>query len=232
MDWQRNLLLAAIVAVFAVLFIRWNEFQESRRPPPGAAAQEEVYVPETPAAAPAADRQIEEAATPGNVRLVTVETDVLRVVIDTQGGDLVRAELLQYPLSQDEHADPFPMLNRTRDRIYVAQSGLIGPDATDRGGARPQFHAERDSYTLEAGGELRVPLRLLHGDVEITKEFVFRRGDYLIGIRYRLQNQGDQPWVGRMFGQIQRDRHDPVRQRWFWHEALFGRSIVDHRRKL
>lgn len=229
MDWQRNLLLAAMVAVFAVLFIRWNEFQEIRRPPPGAEAQEEVYVPEAPeapAAAPGDDRRTAAPATgEGKARLVTVETDVLRVVIDTKGGDLVRAELLQYPLAQDEQADPFPMLNRTRDRIYVAQSGLIGPGATDRGGERPQFRADRDSYSLQTGDELRVPLRLQHGDIEIIKEFVFRPGDYLIGVRYRLQNQGDQPWVGRMFGQIQRDRHDPVPSGGFGMKPYLGAAL-------
>lgn len=226
MDWQRNLLLAAIVAVFAVLFIRWNEFRESHQPPPGAAAQEEIYVPEAPAAAPADDHPTAALATEeGNARLVTVETDVLRVVIDTAGGDLVRAQLLQYPLSQDEQADPFPMLNRTRGRVYVAQSGLIGPGATDRGGERPQFRADRDSYSLQTGDELRVPLRLQHGDIEIIKEFVFRRGDYLIGVRYRLQNQGDQPWVGRMFGQIQRDRHEPLASGGFGMKPYLGAAL-------
>ncbi len=228
MDWQRNLLLAAIVAVFAVLFIRWNEFQESRRPPPVAAADEAVYVPEVPQAAPPEVDTPQATVADGDhpSRLVTVETDVLRVVIDTRGGDLVRAELLAYPLSQEEGLDdPFLMLNRTQDQVYVAQSGLIGPGATDRAGQRPMFRADQAAYTLGDGDELRVPLHLAHGDLGVTKEFVFRRGDYLIDIQYQLRNQGEEPWVGRMFGQIQRDRHDPVPSGGFGMKPYLGAAL-------
>ena len=223
LDWQRNLLVAAIVAVFAVLFVRWNEFQESRQPPP-TSARAEIHVPD--AAGAAADAGIDQPDAPaGEGRLITVETDVLRLVIDARGGDIVRAELLGYPAFQAPGAAPFLMLDRTREQVYVAQSGLIGARATDRAGVRPIFHAKRQAYRLGEGEELRVPLELQQDDISITKEFVLRRGDYLVEVRYQVQNHGEEPWAGRLFGQIQRDRHEPVAAPGFGMQPYLGAAL-------
>lgn len=221
MDWQRNLLVAAMIAVFAVLFVRWNQFQESRQPPP-AAAGEGVYVPDAALANPEA---VPASGQSTDSRLVTVETDVLRLVIDTQGGDLVRAELLHYPLSQEKDSPAFVMLNRTREHVYVAQSGLIGANGTDRDGERPIFTVERQKFVLGAADELRIPLHLQQGEIAITKEFVVRRGDYLVDLRYRVENRGASPWVGRLFGQIQRDRSDPVASGAFGMQPYLGAAL-------
>ena len=237
-DWQRSLLLAVIVAVFAVLFIRWNEFREERLPAPRTAAQEGIYVPDTlpdvevssdageTAIPNAPDRPVELEDKPAaNGRLVTVETDVLRLVIDTHGGDLVRTELLRYPLSQEEDSPPFVMLDRTRQHTYIAQSGLIGPNGTDGGGGRPKFQVGRQHYELGDQEQLRIPLMLQQGDTVITKEFVVNRGDYLIEVRYRVDNQGQEPWIGQLFGQIQRDRFNPVTTGTFGMQPYLGAAL-------
>lgn len=223
MDWQRNILVAAIIAVFAVLFVQWNKFQQTREVVP-ADATEEVYVPEAPTDAGVFSPE-KTAAEEGGGRLVTVQTDVLRLVIDTQGGDLVRTELMTYPQTQREGSPPFVILNRSRDRFYVAQSGLIGADGTDRSGQRPAFVADRQSYVLGQAEELVVPLHLSSDGVTITKEFVVRKGDYLVEVRYRVENQRDGPWIGRMFGQIQRDSFDPVASGSFGMQPYLGAAL-------
>lgn len=148
-------------------------------------------------------RPMQEQATPRNpagseteARLVTIDTDVLKLIVDTHGGDLVRAELKDYPQTQTEGAPPFVMLNRSRERFYVAQSGLIGADGTDRSGQRPVLAAERRNYALGEAEALTVPLRLETEGVTITKEFVVRKGDYLVEVRYRVENRRDRPGWG------------------------------------
>ena len=218
MDWQRNVLLVAIFAVFAVLFVRWNEFNEARMPKQSVAAGEAVYVPESPTSASTPESAAADIPGEGSgsakgdadERLLHVKSDVLELVIDTQGGDIVRAALPGYPAELRKDSPPFLLLNRTRDQIYVAQSGLVGPNGTDRADDRPRFGAEHADYALDGAAEVHVPLTYRQGDVTITKEFVLRRGSYLIDVVYRVDNHGTSPWRGRMFGQIQRDGRRPT----------------------
>ena len=48
MDWQRSALIAAIVVVFGLLFIRWNEYQEAHAPAIAATSNESVLIPPLP----------------------------------------------------------------------------------------------------------------------------------------------------------------------------------------
>ncbi|MCC6295886.1 MAG: membrane protein insertase YidC, partial [Pseudomonadales bacterium] len=112
-----------------------------------------------------------------------------------------------------------------RERFYVAQSGLIGADGTDRSGQRPVLVADRPNYVLGEAEVLVVPLHLESAGVTITKEFVVRKGDYLVEVRYRVENRRERPWVGRMFGQIQRDRFDPVASGSFGMKPYLGAAL-------
>ncbi len=54
-------------------------------------------------------------------------TDVLDVSIGLKGGELDRADLLQYPLHKDAPNIPVRLFdNRRGDSYYVLQSGLTG----------------------------------------------------------------------------------------------------------
>ncbi len=228
MDWQRNVLIIAIVAVLGILFVRWNEFRAEQTAEARESASETVTVPEVPqsgvpqsapeeegeAAIPSAAEPESDAAkvapSSDEGRLITVTTDTLRLVIDTYGGDIVRAELLEHRQSLKSNADPMVLLNRTGRELYIAQSGLIGPDGTDTSGSRPLFRADSTSYKLDAGSDqLQVNLRYEQGETVINKQFVLRRGDYLVDVRYRIENRSTEAWRGTLFGQIQRDDHMP-----------------------
>src|SRR5690606_4677198 len=103
MDWQKNLLIAAMVAVLFMLVIRWNDFQENlpATPTPVAAntgintdfsapaadAGDIPVAPDTEQGAGAA------AATPASTAKIRVVTDSLDILIDPQGGDIVRVAL-------------------------------------------------------------------------------------------------------------------------------------------
>lgn len=216
MDWQRNVLLVAMFAVFALLFVRWNEFNEARLPKPAIATSEAIYVPDNTSATTAPESpQITgsdgaAAQTASGERLIRVKTDTLELVIDTRGGDIVRVTLPEYPAELRRDSPPFLMLNRTHDETYVAQSGLVGPNGTDRADDRPQFVADRTDYQLGDVSELRVPLFYRQGDVVIRKEFVLHKGSYLIDVVYQVDNGGSTAWTARLFGQIQRDQHNPA----------------------
>ena len=140
-----------------------------------------------------------------------VKTDVLEVTINLHGGDIDQAYLLKYPTQINEPDNPLILLNPKN--LYSAQSGLIGPNGTDKTGSRPNYIARFNEYVLDSGEqELIVPITLenpINGLI-LVKEFVFRQTDYLVDVRYRLTNIGAMPAKVAFYGQIKRDGQGPV----------------------
>lgn len=230
MDWQRIVLIMGMCAVGVMLLIRWNEFQEQRQPvietdtttpavttpaaaPVGPSVPAEPVDPaqEIPAAVTPEAQQPASPAAPAGSQLITVKTDTLEVIIDTYGGDIVKVALPQYPVSLEQPNVPLVLLNRNDTATYIAQSGLIGNNATDKqSGERPVFTAASTRYSLaESQDTLNVDLTLQQGDVSITKRFVFHRGDNLVNVQYLIDNQSTEEWSAHLYAQIRRDDHEP-----------------------
>ena len=125
------------------------------------------------------------------------------------GGDIVSVALPAYPASLDAPEVPFLLVDPRNN--YVAQSGLIGPSGTDKGGSRPIFEAGQSAYNLERADSIVVTLRLVQETgVVILKHFTLRRGDYLIDVEYEIQNLSSEDWRGALFSQIKRDGQQPL----------------------
>ncbi|MEZ0149213.1 MAG: membrane protein insertase YidC [Candidatus Reddybacter sp.] len=245
MDWQRSALIAAIVVVFGLLFIRWNEFQDAHAPVITETSNESILIPPLPevqtqaadieksgvSAIPelvqrADDVRVEDSKHVENTRLITVATDVLQVTIDTLGGDIVRVALPQHLISQEPGADPFVMLNRTQSQTYIAQSGLIGRNGTDTAAGRPRFSVSSASYELLEGDEqIVVDLQLEQEGATLTKRFVFKRDNYLVDVVYLVENHSSEVWQAHLFGQIQRDSHNPNAGRTMGPNAYLGAAL-------
>ena len=138
---------------------------------------------------------------------IRVNTDVLRVEIDPQGGDIVRLALPEFPHHVDTPDQPFVLLEQDASRTYVAQSGLIGKNGTDSSAGRPLWSAAQQSYQLDDGNqELNVDLTLRQDNgAELVKRFTFERGSYLVRVSHIVRNQGSSEWSGALYGQIKRD---------------------------
>src|SRR5207253_8995802 len=84
-------------------------------------------------------------------------------------------------------------------------------------------------YRLDGATELRVPLTWTNGQgVSVTKTFVFRRGEYRIGLEYTLQNRTDSPWQAAPYAQIL--RNDPPTKRSMFNVesyAFHGPALYD-----
>lgn len=230
MDWLRSGLIAAIIVVMGLLVIQWTEFKASRQPEPLQEATQPLVLPEAPRVSTdttdtASDipsiTELQGASSPPDSaqamisgddnRLVVVTTDVIEVTIDTLGGDIVKVALLEHRLTQETGAPPFVLLNRTGNQTYIAQSGLIGPDGTDKSESRPRFNAEYSTLKLADGQEnLRLDLHLNTEKATITKTFFFEAGEYLIDVEYQVVNRSPSAWRGHLFGQIKRDTYNPV----------------------
>ena len=138
--------------------------------------------------------------------LVSVRTDVLDVVIDLEGGDVVGAAFRDYPKTLDDPSDPFVLLERNSQRTYVAQSGLVGPDGIDQK-SRAFYRAEQAAYELSNADTLDVELRYRDANraVDVTKRFRFARESHSILIEHQVHNVADRIVELTPFAQLKRD---------------------------
>ncbi len=139
-----------------------------------------------------------------NSRFIYVKTDVLDIAIDTLGGNLILADLLQYPQTTEQET-PFQLLNLNTKRYYVAQSGLLSNHGPDTQTTQAKYHASQTYYQLTPdNNQLIVDLEWRKENLTIHKQFIFKRNDYLVEMRYRVHNKGYIPWSGQVYTQLQR----------------------------
>ena len=139
-----------------------------------------------------------------------VTTDVVKLTFDTEGGSLVRAELLNYSDTAD-HSKKFVLLDDSKDRVYLAQSGVV---AGAGGGAFPTHKTvmvPSGPRTL-AEGENTLVLEFASpevGGVKSVKTYTLRRGAYDIAVKHSLINTTGAPIAPQLYLQLVRDGNKP-----------------------
>ncbi len=173
-------------------------------PAAASSLQESVPAPATagsaagatpPVIAPAADSSANAGgATADTSAALHVRTDVLDLSISLKGGELERADLLQYPLHKDTPNVPVRLFSDDNpDTEYVLQSGLTAEAGQTAPSHLALWTADAPTYELAAGAkELRVPLTWTDGHgLTVTKTFVFTRGLYYFDLVYEVHNGSD-----------------------------------------
>lgn len=133
----------------------------------------------------------DKGALPADLTQLHVVTDVLDVAINLRGGELDRADIVEYPLHKDTPNVPVRLLNHdAEDSLYLLQTGLTGPAGESAPTHLATWSSKDVSYTLASGAaELKVPMTWTDGhSLTVTKTFTFKRGDYAIGLQYDVQN--------------------------------------------
>jgi YidC/Oxa1 family membrane protein insertase len=136
------------------------------------------------------------AAAAGDASPLHVVTDVLDVTINLKGGELERADIVEYPLHKDTPNVPVRLLNHdSEDSLYLLQTGLTGGAGEAAPTHLAQWTSAEKSFVLSAGAnELRVPLSWSDGHgLKVTKTFTFKRGAYAIGLAYDVANDSAAP---------------------------------------
>jgi YidC/Oxa1 family membrane protein insertase len=220
MNWQKNIILAAIAVVVWLLVVRWSNFEGIQPVQPVADEQTQIAVQTqypnqstgTSTLPSLIDEPvIKETFVGSEHQYISVKTDVIDVTIDTLGGDVVEVKLLKNLTKMAvEGGQPITLLTRSNGDLFVAESGLIGKNGTDTASGRPQFSAASSSYELlEGDSSLNVDLVYSQNGVEITKRYEFKASDYQIGLTYLINNPTPEPWSATFFGQFKRDNHEP-----------------------
>jgi YidC/Oxa1 family membrane protein insertase len=164
-----------------------------------------------PAAAPATSAPSSAAASETDSRPAAqlhVTTDVLDIGINLKGGELDRADLLQYPLRKDTPNIPVRLLSyEPPPTRYLLQSGLTGGAGEAAPTHQVLWKSDETTFVLAPGtDELRIPLTWTDGQgLTVTKTFVFKRGQYAIHLQYDVKN--DSPSARNLASYAQILRH-------------------------
>jgi YidC/Oxa1 family membrane protein insertase len=234
MNWLRYALIAAIFAVSYILFLEWNAFSDRQKSEvkapqsyqsqnkqtqetnptlvaPESAANTELLAAED--SAPSLNLPSQNTVDSEEVKAlvtttqkISVKSDVLDLLIDTDGGDLVYASLRNYREDIDDLDSTFTILEETQAKTYIAESGLSRASGSN---ARIKYNSTADSYVLKDGqDELVIELKASIDDLIVTKIYKVKRDSYLIDINYIVENQGSATLHTAPFGRIKRSDFD------------------------
>jgi YidC/Oxa1 family membrane protein insertase len=138
---------------------------------------------------------------------VQVETDVAKLSFDTEGGTLVRVELLKHA---DEHkpGSNVVLLDDSKDRIYTAQTGLISstPGVTLPTHKTLMTVRPGERKLKEGDNALSISFESApQNGVKLIKTYTVKRGAYDIAVTHDIVNTGTQEVTPQLYFQLVRD---------------------------
>ena len=139
---------------------------------------------------------------------IEISTDVLKVTFDSEGATVSRVEFLKHQQGKN-HDQNVVLMDESNERIYLAQSGLIGQP-----GAGVEWPSHKTQMIALPG-----PRELKEGDdalsisfesanqqgVKLVKTFTFKRGAYDIVVKHDIVNVGQQDITPQLYVQLVRD---------------------------
>ena len=210
--------------LFFLMYLLWVEWEEDYGPKRDVVADStapqqiveersiETALPEAaPIEATAApsirSASVEETEAMGS-QIIEVETDVLRLRIDTRGGDILEAVLLDYLWDLDDPDSKISLLTDARVNFHIAQSGLVSADKSSAPTHKSQFTSASTQYSLGEADSIQVPLVWRNdAGVEVVKTYTFLRNSYVIDVEYSV-TAGAEPWSGSEYMQLVRNTPD------------------------
>ena len=218
-----NLRIFLWVGLLMLVWLTVQTWQQTFAPKPDAAAvastgtttpagaETEPTLPSLPgpavATAPAMEASpVPAASVPAPATLIRVHTDVLDLLIDPRGGNIVDAKLPTYPVHKDQPGVPVELLTTAPERFFAMQGGLRAAEGQPEANHLATFTASVSEYTLSPGAsELKVPLRWESPTgVVVTKTYTLRPGHFDIDLEYLVQNNGTLPYQAAEYLQLQR----------------------------
>ncbi|MBI1834911.1 MAG: membrane protein insertase YidC, partial [Burkholderiales bacterium] len=176
---------------------------------------------------------------------ITVTTDLIKVDIDTIGGEIKRLELLKYVDSDDatknvvlfdHHGDQtrlektgfFGLFGSTKEvtvpaRTYAAQTGLLGGNFPNH---KSGFVALPGPRSLDSANELNLVLESVQDGVKLVKTLTFKRGSYVIDVKHTVVNNTAAAVTPSLYLQLIHDGTKPTSGSMFTGQTEFYAPAV------
>lgn len=186
----RRLILFIILSLG--LMLGWEKFFAPKAPTPTTTTAQVANSPADGSTPTVANNQVSENGTGlASDKIINVTTDLMKVQINTVGGDIRSIDLLKYT-DYDDTSKPYQFLMSDNNRVFVAQTGLISPnDNLQLPTHKTVFKAQDYSYAMNSTADsLAVSLTSTaeSGGVVVVKTFTFKRGSYVVDVSYQIMN--------------------------------------------
>ncbi len=190
-------------------------------------------VPTASSAAPAAGpSQVPSSSAASNAPVtnrerIDVSTDVLKLRFDTEGGTLLFAEFLKFGDLVDSKK-PFVLLDESKARVYVAQTGLIGGAFASH---KTPMKFTGESSLKEGQNELVLTFESADvGGLKLVKTYTLTRGSYAIKVNHQVINTGNVAVSPQLYVQLVRDGNKPEGESAFY-STFTGPAVYTEAKK-
>ena len=144
-----------------------------------------------------------------------VQTDVFKLTFDTEGGSLVRSEFVKHVELEDKAAlkagtaKGVVLLDDSKERVYVAQTGLVGAPSlpthktvmTAVPGARKLADGVNEMVVKFESPESGAA----SGGIKVVKTYTLKRGAYDVAVKHEIVNTGTAAVSPQLYMQLVRD---------------------------
>ena len=162
---------------------------------------------------------------------IDVETDVLKLQFSSEGGSLVRAELLKH---KDIHhaGSNVLIMDDSKERVYLAQSGLIGgASAAGWPTHKTPMVFSGSKMLKESENELQLRFESVPvGDVKLVKTYILKRGSYAIEVKHDIVNASSAAVSPQLYVQLVRDGNKPEGESSFY-STFTGPAVFTAQKK-
>src|SRR6186713_1197570 len=201
--------------------------------PAGSTAGSSVPAPQAANASPATPGAVPtgapSTATSTTRERVVVSTDVLTLTFDSEGGTLVHSAFSKYK-AEGKKDEGFVLLDESTNRVYVAQTGLIGSSALPTH-KTPMAVVPGDRALKDGQDELQVKFESADvGGVKLVKTYTLKRGAYDIAVRHDIVNIGTAAVSPQLYMQLVRDGNKPPGESSFY-STFTGPAIYTEAKK-
>jgi YidC/Oxa1 family membrane protein insertase len=217
MDNQRLILFVVLGFLFLMLWQSWVEYssppqptQISRDNKVNGDIADKGTIPETPTITSdsptlgldSASQALNQTA---KGESVLVETDTLKVELNTNGAGINKVWLKKYSVDIDHPDELFQLMNDTGEDIYMAQGGLLVQNR-EFPTHKTLYTSSNKSYRLADGKDvLDVEFVWNSADgITYKKIYRFHRDSYIVDITYKVFNTSSKTWVGYQYNQFKR----------------------------
>ncbi len=218
-DIRRTILWVVFSMSLVMLWDAWNRHQGhpsmfapaakpaevSAAPGAGQAAVPAAGAQQTTAAGAVPDAPA--SASPAAAESLVLTTELYKGAVSTQGGTLTRLELLKHTQEEDRSL-PVVLFDQSAQRVYLAQTGLISADPAIKLPNHLSLLKPVSSERELKEGQDQLVLKLASDPVDgvrLIKTFTFKRGDYTVGVRHEVVNEGAATVKPQLYLQLARD---------------------------